>query len=214
MKEKTYYEALFEESPKEKAINEEIDKEMESFENSPEYLAHKARINALLQKLKEAQKEHHDEVVKKYRKPEKVKPAPEKEIKKRKEAAKQEYPKELTEAIESFKRLDPKQQDLFFANIRGLVLSDYRNFENPITTKENVKQLLEILVQTTIDYINENKLTDIDTVSFSADGLQASAKEGKWVCFTDGSIRVYGLGSEKFEGKTVDGCMQLIGEYY
>ena len=214
MENKTYYEALFEETPKEKAINEEIDKEMESFENSPEYLAHKARINALLQKLKEVQKEHHDEVVKVYKKPERTNHVPTREIKERKEKEKSEYPKELTEAIESFKRLDQKQQDLFFANIRGLGLSKYRNFKNPITTKENVKQLLEILVQTTIDYINENKLTDIDTVSFSADGLQASAEAGKWVCFTDGSIRVYGLGSEEFEGKAVDGCAQLIGEYY
>ena len=214
MKEKTYYEALFEETPKEKAINEEIDKEMESFEKNPESVAHHARIDALLQKLKEAQKEHHDEVVKKYRKPERVKPMPEKEIKARKEAERHAYPKELEDAIAAFKQLNPQQQDLFFANIRGIGNRDYRQYKNPVTTKENLKQLLEILVQTTIDYINENNLTDIDTVSFSADNLQPSVEAGKWVCFTDGFLRAYGMGSEEFNGKTIDGVTQIIGEYF
>lgn len=66
-------------------------------------------------------------------------------------------------------------------------------YKNPITTLDHIKKLQEILVQVCINYINENKLTDIDMISFNADGLQSSAYNGEWCSSTDSYINVEGL---------------------
>ena len=65
-----------------------------------------------------------------------------------------------------------------------------------ITQKENIKELQEILVQTCLDYINKHGLTDIYSVSFTADELAYSAKHGKWQPATDSYIRVEGIRTE------------------
>ena len=62
-----------------------------------------------------------------------------------------------------------------------------------ITQKEHIKELQEILVQTCLDYINKHGLTDIYSVSFNADELAYSAKQGKWHPATDSYIRVEGI---------------------
>ena len=46
------------------------------------------------------------------------------------------------------------------------------------------------LVQCCIDFINENNDNVIDIVSFNADNLQLSAKDGKWQPCTDSYCRV------------------------
>lgn len=66
------------------------------------------------------------------------------------------------------------------------------------TKTEHIKELQEILVQTCIDYINKNGLTDIWGVYFQADSLNASAKFGEWTPATDSSIHVDGIGTHKF----------------
>ena len=76
-----------------------------------------------------------------------------------------------------------------------------------------VKELLEILVQTTIDFINERGLTDIYSVGFGADDLQGSAKFGEWEPCTDASIHVTGLGKEKGKDGHEYSVCQNIGSY-
>lgn len=66
-----------------------------------------------------------------------------------------------------------------------------------ITKIEHIKELQEILVQTCIDYINKNGLTDIYSVSFSADDLSSSAEYGSWQPCTDSYIKVKGLREER-----------------
>ena len=66
-----------------------------------------------------------------------------------------------------------------------------------ITNIDHIKELQEILVQTCIDYINKNKLTDIYSVHFSADDLNTSAEYGSWQPCTDSYIKVKGLRAER-----------------
>lgn len=70
-----------------------------------------------------------------------------------------------------------------------------------LTKIEHIKELQEILVQTCIDYINKNNLTDIYNVSFNADSLAESAKYGKWEPCTDSYIKVQGLSNENYKRK-------------
>ena len=83
------------------------------------------------------------------------------------------------------------------------------NYKNPKTTKQDIKELQEKLVQTCIDFINEKELNDIDEVSFSADCLQSSAKYKEWTPFTDSFITVNGW-EEYEEGRFV---RKKIGDY-
>lgn len=88
---------------------------------------------------------------------------------------------------------------------------DLPTYKNPVTTIDNIKELQERLVQTTIDYIKENNLTDIYDVSFSVDGLEGNAIEfGEWTPCMDSSISVEGLQDDG------DGYRSraLIGEYF
>ena len=80
--------------------------------------------------------------------------------------------------------------------------------ENPIVEKledefpekktdvENIKELQKILVQTTIDYLKEHELTDVDAVYFSFDGAQDSVDYGEWTPSSDSSIKLNGLAHE------------------
>lgn len=70
-----------------------------------------------------------------------------------------------------------------------------------ITTTDHIKELQELLVQTCIDYINKNGLTDLYSVYFNADSLNESAKWGSWQPCTDSYIKVEGLGSENYKRK-------------
>lgn len=93
------------------------------------------------------------------------------------------------------------------------------NYKNPITTQDNIKELQEILVQTCIDYIRKNNLTDIDEIQFNANGLSGSSyDEGKWMPSTDSSIEVIGIEYEKCismnNGKEYEiPLRKKIGEY-
>ena len=62
-----------------------------------------------------------------------------------------------------------------------------------VTQKEHIKELQEILVQTCLDFINKYGLTNIYSVSFTADELAYSAKHGKWQPATDSYIKVEGI---------------------
>jgi hypothetical protein len=86
-----------------------------------------------------------------------------------------------------------------------------------ITKIDHIKKLQGILVQTCIDYINENNLTDIYAVRFSADSLSESAKYGSWQSCTDSYIKVEGVRSKRAKHKNGD-IIEIpyrydIGEY-
>lgn len=70
-----------------------------------------------------------------------------------------------------------------------------------ITTIDHIKELQELLVQTCIDYINKNGLTDLYGVHFNADSLNESAKWGSWRPCTDSYIRVEGIYNQNFKRK-------------
>lgn len=71
------------------------------------------------------------------------------------------------------------------------------NYKNSITTQENIDELHHILVQTCLDYMVEHGLTDIDEISFLADGLSSSYKYKEWTPGIDSSLTVIGLENEK-----------------
>lgn len=70
-----------------------------------------------------------------------------------------------------------------------------------LTKAEHIKELQELLVQTCIDYINKNGLTDIYDVSFRADALNESAEYGSWQPCTDSYINVEGITVERYKRK-------------
>lgn len=59
-------------------------------------------------------------------------------------------------------------------------------------TNKQIKELHEILMQTVVDYINNNNISDLQEIAFSADELQASAKYGKWCPETDSALTCTG----------------------
>ena len=91
---------------------------------------------------------------------------------------------------------------------KGTSLSSYTD---PVTTIDNIKELQEILVRTTIDYIKEKQLSDVWAVHFGVDGLTSAIEYGEWVPQMDSSISVEGLQEE--DGKEFK-VRKLIGEYF
>ena len=86
-----------------------------------------------------------------------------------------------------------------------------------VTTEEHIKELQEILVQTCIDYIKKNNLTDVDAVHFSADGLGESVEYGEWTPGTDSYIKLTGIKIERHRRKNGEifevPYWYVIGEY-
>lgn len=218
-KEKTYHDWLFEESEEEKKINKELDEEMSRFENSEAYHEHRTKIDEILLKLKDAKMKRREEA-KKHRperkstghiSEEKMAEFREQNEKKR-EARISTYPEALRNLIKEYETLDNAARKVF-RNETWIYEPDYDDFKDPVTTEKDIKELLEILVQTTIDFINERNLTDIYSVGFSADDLQGSAKFGEWGPCTDASIHVMGIGKEKGNDGHEYSVCQRIGEY-
>ena len=213
MKKKTYYDALFEQTPEEKALWKEYYKEMDRYKTTSEYIEHTKRCDDLMDKLKKVKEAHRREVKENYR-PRRTKLTTKKLDK---EAPKREvdpnFENPINEALKAYQALNKAQKQAF--GVRMLPYRElYEEYANPKTTKEDLKELLEILVQDTIDFINERELTDIYSVSFGADSLDLSARDGEWTPSTDASIAAYGLGEETINGKTIGGCLQTIGEYF
>ena len=96
------------------------------------------------------------------------------------------------------------------STVRICHAKDLGDYENPITTHNDIRDLQERLVQTCIDFIRERKLTDIYEVGFSADGLEGNALEfGEWVPGIDSYISVAGLQEDENSNWRV---RKLIGE--
>lgn len=180
-----------------------FDAENERFRNTPEYIEHEGRLDNLLNELNEESKKRREEA-KKHR-PSRIqakhvdfdseafkKAQHEKKVKRM-----ESYSNKLNEAIKLFDELTEDEKKCFQSETAVRFYNDYDEVENPQTTRKEMGDLLDILVQTTIDFINERGLKDIDAVGFSADSLQTSAKYNEWVPDTDASITLYGLGKRK-----------------
>ena len=131
---------------------------------------------------------------------------------KEKEARIDSYPEPLHTIIRDYEAL-PDEAKKVFNKETYFYKPDYDDYKDPITTEKDMKELLEILVQTTIDFINERGLTDIYSVGFGADDLQGSAKFGEWEPCTDASIYVTGIGKEKSKDGHEYTVCQHIGSY-
>ena len=217
--EMSYYDWLFRDSDEEKEINKQLGEERARFENTEVYKEHHAKVDELFERLKVAGEKRREEAKKYKPKRAKAKHLSEEEMaefrekgRKEKEARIDSYPEPLRTIIRDYEAL-PDEAKKVFNKETYFYKPDYDDYKDPITTEKDMKELLEILVQTTIDFINERGLTDIYSVGFSADDLQGSAKFGEWEPCTDASIHVTGIGKEKSkDGHEYDVC-QNIGSY-
>lgn len=215
----SYYDWLFRDSDEEKEIHRMLDEERARFENTEVYKEHYAKVNELLERLKVARQKRREEAKKHKPKRAKARYLSEEEMaelreknRKEKEARIDSYPEPLRTVIRDYEALSDEAKKVFNKETY-FYKPDYDDYKDPITTEKDMKELLEILVQTTIDFINERGLTDIYSVGFGADDLQGSAKFGEWEPCTDASIHVTGLGKEKGrDGHEYTVC-QEIGSY-
>ena len=216
----TYYDWLFKESDEEKEIHRLMDEERARYEETEAYKEHNAKLDELFERLKvEGQKRRKEAEKHKPKRRAKAKHISEEEMAKfreqnrlEKEARIDALPEPLRSIIRGYEAL-PDEAKRVFRKETWVYEPDYDDYKDPKTTKKDMKELLEILVQTTIDFINERGLTDIYSVGFGADDLQSSAEAGEWICSTDASIHVTGLGKEKGrDGQEYTVC-QNIGSY-
>lgn len=208
--EKTLWSAMFEETEKEKEINGRIDKEMEDFENSSEYAAHRERLNALFDELRvaTAERQKNGKEFRRNRFPLKSigKETDEQrekrlaENRKRKEERIASLPEKLKQTIYMYNSLSDDEKKVFGKEAVGYEDFDLDEMENKQITHEQTCQLQDILVQTCIDFINEQKLKDVDAVYFSADSLQTSAKYNKWTPDTDSFLTLEGMEKSDKDG--------------
>lgn len=100
--------------------------------------------------------------------------------------------------LEGFKALSDEEKDLFIDKIRIYTIGrEIPDVENKKITQEEIRDLHYFLVNSTIKYIKEHGLTEIDAVCFNADCLQESAKHGKWCSCTDSSLYLEALPDEE-----------------
>jgi hypothetical protein len=101
--------------------------------------------------------------------------------------------KKIIDVLELAKNFTPKEWAEFLHLSRKYRKADLPDYKNPISTPDDAKDLLNILVDATIDFLKERKLDDIYEVSFGADGLYDSVAYGEWTPSTDASISFVGL---------------------
>ena len=90
---------------------------------------------------------------------------------------------------------------------------DLDKYKNPKTTKSDIKDLHELLVQTCVNFIKERNLTEIYEVNFGVDGLENDASEfGEWTPGMDSSLSVIGLQREDDDDDFR--VRKIIGESY
>lgn len=81
-------------------------------------------------------------------------------------------------------------------------LDEQETVVTEVMTQEQISEMHNLLVQTVIDYLRTNNITNVDEVTFSADGLQTSIEYGAWTPATDSCLHLYGY---------EDGKNKLVG---
>ena len=216
----TYYDWLFKESDEEKEIHRLIDEERARYEGTEAYKEHNAKLDEYLERLKvEGQKRRKEAEKHKLKRRGKISHLSDEEMAERKRQGQEirerrieALPEDLKSLIHSYEDLDDAAKKVFQQETWAYHCN-YDDYKDPITKEKDMKELLEILVQTTIDFINERKLTDIDSVGFGADDLQSSAEAGEWICSTDASIHITGLGKVKSKDGREYTVTKKIGSY-
>jgi hypothetical protein len=186
-----YYKKIFEKTPKETELEAELMTLDKEFEASEEYISYRKRRSVLLNEL---YKERQDKKIN-------IGPRPKRERKLNSHKREDINYSASESTLEEYDKLSESDKKYFNAKIS--LKNGLDKYENPVTTNDNIKELQEILVQVCINFINSNKLTDIDEVHFNADGLQCSASFGEWTPSTDSYIKVIG---------EQDGIRKIIGE--
>ena len=203
-----FYKRFFTKTPKEEEIENRIDALRNEYENSESYKAYVQEEQSLYEELVQERARKKAEIGAPPKRNRGVKKVVDGNIEKKAE----EYP-EVDRLIENFKKLSTREKRAF-ALLYGALNSDRLDaYTNPVTSNEHLSELQDILVQVCINYINENKLTDIDEISFSADSLQCSARFGEWVPATDSYIRAVGY-EETNDGKNNYGVRKKIGDIW
>ena len=208
MEEKTYFDWLTEETEAEKEAWAKIIAEDNAFEETPEYKAHKKRLEALYEEQRKARDAKMEEAKKHRPQRRRIKPLEGVELEAWKAKNKAEHdakiaamPQHLQNAINGYNGLTNEEKLAFDKECWRFDYGKCADAKNTQTTEKEISELQYILVQTVIDFINERGLKDIEEVAFGADSLQSSAKYGEWTPSTDSSITVYGYEQEKSSGR-------------
>jgi len=202
---------MFKRSKKEEEIWKKINEENERWEATLECLEHREKINKLYKEVLDAQKERINDA-KEYRRkrfPRKVKNYTETEEEKQKRIAESKrkheekvnsYPANLRDAIKLYESLSEEEKKIFGYSTWAYHDGELDQMEHKQITHEQTRELHDILVQTCIDFINDNNLKDVDIVSFSADSLQESAKYNEWTPATDSFLSLEGIEKSEKDG--------------
>lgn len=83
--------------------------------------------------------------------------------------------------------------------VRIIGMRDYEPYDNPITTQDDLYALQDQIVEMIIQFCKDRDLKDIDTISFSVDGLQESLAYNAWTAGTDSSLTAYGRQTGKYK---------------
>jgi len=205
------WDRMFKRTKKEDEIWEKINKENERFESTPECLEHRKKIDELIKEASDAQKERIDDA-KEYRRkrfPRKVKDYTETEEEKEKRIAENKrrheekvnsYPANLRDAIKLYESLSDEEKKIFGYSTWAYHDGELDEMKNRQITHEQTRELHDILVQTCIDFINDNNLKDVDVVAFSADSLQESARFNEWTPSTDSFLTLEGIEKSEKDG--------------
>ena len=203
---------MFEKSEKEEAIWKQVEEEHNRFESTPEYIEHKEKIDKLFKEATEAHKERLSKAKeyrrnrfpkKEHKETDEEREARIAENKRQHEEKVNSYPENLRNAIRLYESLSDEEKKIF--GYSTLAYHDELDeMQNKQITHEQTRQLHDILVQTCIDFINEEGLKDVDIVAFSADSLQESARFNEWTPATDSFLTLEGMEkSEKDNGYVV-----------
>jgi len=208
-----YYEDLFAKTELEKELEEKIALLEDFFYESPEYKAYNEEISQLNKELIFERKRHMREVKDKYAGKRRNKTVPRTFLAdtptEKKSSIKEDKINEILKLVDS---LTKEERELYVRKYnRKYEFTSLDDYENPITTIQDIKDLQRVLIQSTIDFIGNRKLTDIDEISFYFDSAQDSAEANDWSPLSDSSISVVGLQEEKNSGMT---ARRLIGKYY
>ena len=205
------WDKMFKRTKKEDEIWEKINEENKRWEATPECKEHREKINKLFKEVSEAQKERINEA-KEYRRkrfPIKVKNYTETEEEKQKRIAENKrrheekvnsYSTNLRDAIKLYESLSEEEKKIFGYSTWAYHDSELEEMKNKQITHEQTRELHDILVQTCIDFINDNNLKDVDVVAFSADSLQESARYNEWTPATDSFLTLEGVEKSEKDG--------------
>lgn len=204
-----YFEDLFAESELEKELKEKRKVLEDSFYDSPGYKAYDEAMSQINEQIMLESKKKWKKVKEKRCKAKIEKPSINLFAEKEKPTINEDKIDNILKLIDS---LTKEEKELYVRKYnRKYEYKSLDDYENPVTTIQDIKDLQRLLAQSLINFVYDRNLSDIDEVSFYFDGVQDSVKAMDWSPASDSSISVIGLQEEKDNGMT---ARRLIGKYY